>query len=336
MSVVINYVRGIVPLNWISTPSGWTHGNCPMCVLNGESRPDEKGRGGFMFEDDSFIYNCFNCKYKVSWRSGYSFTNKLERLLSAFGTQESDIQRLKLDLMREGDISHLIQFKKQKKDISRIGWNNAELPEGARPLLDWEEADENIIAAIMYLEERGFDASDPRFMYSKSRSPGLMNKRFIIPFTHKNNIVGYTARWIGNPPDGMTKYYNKSPKNDFVYGIDRQQGKHTVIVTEGQLDAIITDGVAIGSNEINDDQADIIESLGDNIILLPDFDKPGAKMVDFAVSRGWSVSFPEWEGCKDVGDANVKYGRLYTVRSIIYSAIQNKVKIDLMKRKFCK
>lgn len=188
----------------------------------------------------------------------------------------------------------------------------------------------------MYLEERGFDASDPRFMYSKSRSPGLMNKRFIIPFTHRDKIVGYTARWIGNPPDGMTKYYNKSPKNDYVYGIDRQQGKHTVIVTEGQLDAIITDGVAIGSNEINDDQADIIESLGDNIILLPDFDKPGAKMVDFAVSRGWDVSFPEWENCKDVGDANVKYGRLYTVRSIIDSAIQNKVKIDLMKRKFCK
>lgn len=115
MSVVINYVRGIVPLNWISTPSGWTHGNCPMCVLNGEPRPDEKGRGGFMFEDDSFIYNCFNCKYKVSWRTGYSFTNKLERLLSAFGTQESDIQRLKLDLMREGDISHLIQFKSRKR-----------------------------------------------------------------------------------------------------------------------------------------------------------------------------------------------------------------------------
>lgn len=336
MSVVVDYVKGIVPLNWNSTPSGWTHGNCPMCVLNGQPRPDEKGRGGFMFEDDSFIYNCFNCRYKVTWQTGYSFTKKLEKLLSAFGTQQSDIQRLKLDLMREGDISHLVSFKKEKKQLSAISWKEVQLPDDAKPLMEWEEVDDNIIAAITYLEERGFDSTDPRFMYSKSKLNGRMNKRIIIPFTHNDKIVGYTARWIGNPPEGMPKYFNNTPKNDYVYGIDRQKGKSTVIVTEGQLDAIVTDGVAIGSNEINDDQGDIIESLADNIIVLPDFDKPGGLMVDYALNRGWGVSFPEWDECKDVGDALLKYGRLYTVRSILDNVVTNKVKIDLMKRKFCK
>ena len=26
-----------------------------------------------------------------------------------------------------------------------------------------------------------------------------MNRRVIIPFTYKNEVVGYTARWIGTP-----------------------------------------------------------------------------------------------------------------------------------------
>lgn len=335
MSVILNYVQGMIPPNWDTTPSGWTHGNCPMCILNGESRPDEKRRGGFTFDEDGFVYNCFNCGYKVVYKNGYSFTNRLERLMKGFGTQDSDIQRLKLDLMREGDISHLVSNTKKKKTLL-YDWKEIELPEDAKPLIQWGEVDDNIISAIQYLEDRGFDSSDERFMYSKTKLNGRMNKRFIIPFTYKNKIVGYTARWIGKPPEGMPKYFNQSPKNDYVYGIDRQTNKKIVIVTEGQLDAIITDGVAIGSNKINDSQAEIIESLADRIIVLPDFDSAGTTMVDFAISRKWEVSFPEWDDCKDAGDALGKYGRLYTIRSIIDSSQGNKVKIEMLKRKFCK
>ena len=87
-----------------------------------------------------------------------------------------------------------------------------------------------------------------------------MNRRFIIPFTYKNQIVGYTARWIGTPKE-VAKYYNPNNQSDFVYGLDRQtRSREMVIVTEGRLDAIVTDGCATGRNNINDEQAEILKS----------------------------------------------------------------------------
>ena len=51
-----------------------------------------------------------------------------------------------------------------------------------------------------------------------------------------------------------------------------------VIVTEGQLDAIVTDGCATGRNNINDEQADILKSLDKEIIVYHDQDEAGKMM----------------------------------------------------------
>jgi hypothetical protein len=48
------------------------------------------------------------------------------------------------------------------------------------------------------------------------------------------------------------------------------------------------------------------------------------------------VAFPEWKDCKDASDALTKYGRLYTITSIIDSAEKNSTKIELLMRKYCK
>jgi DNA primase len=122
-----------------------------------------------------------------------------------------------------------------------------------------------------------------------------------------------------------------------VYGLDRQsRNREMVIVTEGQLDAIVTDGCATGRNNINDDQADILKSLEKQIIVLPDRDEAGKQMCKSAIRHGFSVSFPEWKDCKDASDALTKYGRLYTIRSIINSVEKNPTKIELLMRKVCK
>ena len=230
----------------------------------------------------------------------------------------------------------LLKQRKRKEPVV-IDWKEVSLPEGSVPINEYRGGNKEFIEAVEYLYERGFDVNDSRFYYSPSKTPGRMLKRFILPFTYKGRTVGYTARWIGNPPEGMPKYFNQQPKTNFVYGLDRQtKDKDIVIVTEGQLDAIVTDGVAIGSNNINDDQANIIDSLNKRVIVLPDADSSGMKMVDKAVERGWQVSFPEWEDCKDAADAVTKYGRLYTVRSILDSAITNSMKIKVMAKGYCK
>ena len=60
------------------------------------------------------------------------------------------------------------------------------------------------------------------------------------------------------------------------------------------------------------------------------------RMVNTAIERGWGVSFPDWDNCKDAGDAVTKYGMLYTIRSILDSTITNTTKIKVMAKGYCK
>ena len=336
MSLMTEYVRNLIPVNWKQNPSGWTSGNCPMCVTNGQSRPDTRGRGGFHFEEDKFQYHCFNCHYKTGWSPGSKINDRLKKLLVQFGADPSAVQRLQLELMREQDIAQTLMVQERRAKLV-IDWAETALPDGCQPFMDYPEPDINWIAAAQYLESRGFDIEDSRLMYSSAKLPARMLKRFVIPFYYKGKVVGYTARWIGDPPDGMPKYYNQQPAKNFVYGLDRQHAnKETVILTEGPLDAIITDGISAGTNTISDEQADVILSLNKHIVVLPDADKAGMKMVNAAVKYGWSVAFPDWDDCKDAGDAQMKYGRLFTVRSILDSAVSNPTKIKVLGRNYCK
>ena len=337
MTLVLDFVRNMIPANWSSNPTGWVSGNCPMCVQNGESRPDTKGRGGFLFEEDKFRYNCFNCNYTTGWAEGKYFSGRLKRLMKQFGIEESDIQRLQLELLKEQDVATLLLKQKKRDEPVHIDWGKMALPQGAVPIKDYSGGGSDFVNAVEYLYERGFDITDNRLWYSDTKTPARMYKRFIVPFFYKGIPVGYTARWIGNPPEGMPKYYNQQPKNNFVYGLDSQtKDKNVVIVTEGQLDAIFTDGVAIGSNNINDDQANIIDSLNKRVIVLPDADSSGMKMVNKAVDRGWGIAFPDWDNCKDAADAAMKYGRLYTLRSILDSVVTNTTKIKVLAKGYCR
>ena len=156
--------------NWRSNPMV-VSGNCPMCVTNGESRPDTKGRGGFYFEEDHFQYNCFNCNYKTGWSLHNRITNKLKKLLITLGADENDIHRIQLELLREQDVATLL-IKKEKPKKLNIGWDKKELPEGAKPFMEFKDPDQNWIDAVTYLTSRGFDVTDSRLMYSPSKQFG--------------------------------------------------------------------------------------------------------------------------------------------------------------------
>ena len=65
--------------------------------------------------------------------------------------------------------------------------------------------------------ERGFDITDNRLWYSDTKKLPRMYKRFIVPFFYKGIPVGYTARWIGNPPEGMPKYYKTNNLKTISY-----------------------------------------------------------------------------------------------------------------------
>jgi hypothetical protein len=338
--IVLDFIRQQMPAGWKQTPSGWISGNCPMCSKRGHS-PDKRGRGGIRFEDDHFQYNCFNCGFKTGWSDGRRIGGKLQELLTTFGADPADIQRVNLELLREeeaGDIAGQY-IEKAKEQKVQIDWPTTELPPnsyriGEYPIddLDKKELDK-LALACTYVMKRGMDFHEHWYW-----SPHMhFANRIILPFYYKGNIVGYTARWCpDNRPDAMPKYYNNMPKN-FVYNLDAQKTHDTIIVTEGQFDALQMGGVALAGNTPNNIQCKIIEELDKQIVLLPDFDKSGMDTVNVAIKRGWAVSFPEWEDdIKDASDAVVRYGRLFTVKSVLESIETNATKIKILAKARCR
>ena len=107
------------------------------------------------------------------------------------------------------------------------------------------------------------------------------------------------------------------------------------IVCEGQLDAIHIEGCALGGSEISDQQAMLLNRLQKQIIVCPDRDSAGSKLVERAIELGWSVSMPDWASdINDIGDAVARYGRLYTLHSIATSATDSPLKIRLKAKKW--
>ncbi len=88
------------------------------------------------------------------------------------------------------------------------------------------------------------------------------------------------------------------------------------------------------SNEPNEAQCSRINALNKTVIVVPDRDRPGAKLIGIALKNGWSVSLPAWEDdVKDVADAVKRYGRLYTLSTILHYRVDNDIKIQLLKKK---
>lgn len=343
--VVLEFIKSVIPSAWRTTPSGWISGNCPMCAARGH-KPDKRKRGGIMFSDDKFQYNCFNCGYKTGWSPGRKINDRLKDLLVQFGADTAQIQRVNFELLKEqenADVAKQFIDKEKTDEYVHINWKEATLPPNSQRLDSVDtnslspENFEKFVAAVEYINSRNLNFHNDWYWTDYNETPYRnFANRIILPFRHQGNIVGFTARWVGEPPNKETpKYFLSSPKN-FVYNLDAQTDKKYVIVTEGQLDALITGGIAVNGATPSYTQLSIIDQLGKEVIVLPDADKASMSMVRAALKRGWAVSFPEWENCKDAGDAVQKYGRLFTVRSILDSTETNSTKIQVLAKSYCR
>jgi DNA primase len=163
-----------------------------------------------------------------------------------------------------------------------------------------------------------------------SPAPGYKD-RVMIPFYQDGKVVGYTGRKI---TEGKPKYLTDS-QSGYVFNIDAQDyNRKFVIVTEGQFDAIAIGGVGIMTNEPNESQVARINALDREVIVVPDKDRPGAKLLKAAIDNGWSACLPPWsDNIKDVADAVQKYGRLYVLTTILHYRVSGEIKINLMKKK---
>ena len=324
MSIVSDLLTAYLPSKRKTTPSGWTSFNAPCCHNNGNTT-DTRGRGGLISEGDVISYHCFNCGYKASWQPGRSLSYKFKKLLEWCNTPDSEISKLALDVMR---INEGVEVAERKIELPTF--ETVPLPPDAIKIADIKDFNKFSIAILEYMAVRNLNLDDTDYYWSPSLG---YRDRLIIPFYYEKRIVGWTARTITE--DKKPKYLTETQPG-FVYGLDEQgYNKVFVIVCEGQVDAIHIDGCALGGSEINDQQAMLLNRLAKDVIVVPDRDSAGSKLVERAIELGWGVSLPEWsQEVNDIGDAVSKYGRLYTLYSIANAAESSPLKIRLRAKKW--
>ena len=338
-TTISDFTLSLLPGKQKRTQGGWISINAVCCQNNGHN-PDTRGRGGLLTSGDGKVsWHCFNCGFKTSYTPGISLSFKYRKLLKWLGANEGDIQRLIIESIRLKNV-----VTPEATPQEEFSFDARSLPPDAKNIIELLESNESspqLLRAIEYVHSRAIDLNRYNFFWSPTPDYKL-NYRILVPFYWEGKIVGYTGRSIESAI--KPKYHSDHPGH-FVFNTNNQLSQNTVVlVFEGTFDAMSLDGVSTQTNDISEQQADIIESLGKNVIVVPDFDKhinkqgrevwPGEVMIDRAIEYGWSVSFPPWRSeCKDASDAVMKYGKLFTLKTILDSVESNSVKIQIIKKK---
>jgi hypothetical protein len=233
---------------------------------------------------------------------------------------QEEIERINLESLKHKSIEGLLGERQAvANQLQNIVFEDRLLPTDTQPLSATGEA---------YLRSRRLPLDYP-FLYKTMPRPGI-----VVPFTHDNQVVGHTTRFL----DDRTPKYIQDIQHGYVFGTDLQKGNwQSVLVMEGVFDALSINGLAVLHAEINDAQVRLIRSLGRDVIVVPDQDEAGLKLVDRAVELGWAVSMPDWPAdVKDVNDAVIRWGRLATLITILQARETSRVKIEIRKKQIAK
>lgn len=322
-------ILAYLPAKRKPSPQGWLSFNAVCCTHNGNSQ-DKRGRGGIKVTDQGWSYHCFNCGYTASFTLGRTVSFKARRLLGWMGVPDNEIEMLNLESLRHRSIHGIIE------DRQRVA--------NALTGIEFEEFDDfppfsEVVTPEFpfywnYIRNRQVPEDFPIMTAIKNDGIHWVRPFVLVPFTHDNKVVGWTARFLD---DKIPKYINHSQPG-YVFGTDLQHADwQYVIVTEGIFDALSINGLALMHNTISDSQARMIRSLGKEVVVVPDQDTAGVELIDRAIELGYSVSIPEWPaGCKDVNDAVIKLGKLGALLTIMAARETSKIKIEIRKKQLVK
>lgn len=301
------------------TASGWISFNAPCCTHNGET-VDKRLRGGIKpSPDGSWSYSCFNCGYTASFVLGRNLSFKARKLLGWLNVPPEEIERMNLESLKHKNMEGLLAERQVINQLADIKFEDQDLPADTQMLP---------VQAEEYLTARGIGLDYP-FMYKTMPRPGI-----VVPFTHDNQVVGHTTRFL----DTRLPKYIQEIQPGYVFGTDLQRDTwQHVLVMEGVFDALAINGLAVLHADINDAQARLIRTLGRDVVVVPDQDLAGMRLVDRAVELGWAVSMPAWPtDVKDVNDAVIRWGRLGALLTIMQAKETSKIKIELRKKQLVK
>lgn len=329
MESILEKIYDLLPADKQHRGNGWIHFNCPCCYH--VENPDHKSRGNILFLADGFVYQCFNCHFTCGYHLGQYFSKNTMQFLKDLDISPKDLNDLLLTVREynESNTSNTVaQPIVRKREIRPLPTNYKSIQES----LAQGDKSETLKKVVQYLYNRNSRLMEWDTLYWAEKQ-----NNFLIPCREYGEIVGYSLRNINDTSDH--KYTHYIPQG-FVYNYDNllTNRKYEILV-EGQTDALAINGIAyLGSTLTNDRLKRLLPFTNDKeLIICPDRDNAGKKIVKQVLDEDlpFSIAFPDWTiGIKDCEDAVKKYGRLYTIYSIITSKESNKSLINLKSMKW--
>ena len=176
---------------------------------------------------------------------------------------------------------------------------------------------DNLDSKHPYLMERGLEAETIEYFGLGYCSLGLMKDRVVIPIhNERGELVAYSGRYPGEPPDGRPKYLLPSGfrKSQVVFNLHRigaSAPKNELVVVEGFFDAFrvwqagFRQVVAIMGSALSERQRDLLAaSVGPRgkIALLLDQDDAGRTCVNQCINEMSTRVFVKALGLPNEGD----------------------------------
>jgi hypothetical protein len=299
-------IEKYIELPSTANSTGWFVVKCMCCN-------DYKKRGGFLFNDTSVSYNCFNCQTKAI-SNNISISEYMVKILKDFNIPDEEFKRFKLQALSKPTTA-------TTTNSTQITVKELQLPPHFYKLkVDCGDVWSDI--ALEYLQYERCITDNANYFLSAGNKTASEKKwygRLIIPYYKQGKLIFYQGRDLTGTK--KQRYMNSEASGTVLHNYDELYRKTTdpLFVVEGYFDAYHLNAVAIQGNNLSEDKIKEINQTKRRKIYIPDKFGNGIKPALIAIDQGWDVSTPDIGSCKDVNAAIKKYGTLYVKRSILAS-----------------
>lgn len=322
---VIDAIRRVIPSRTKRSGTGFIDFNCPSCG-------DRRGRGGLLeTPTGGFRYRCFNggCVFEevTGWEPGSPFVGRARRIFLDMG---GDLSEISAELLTGRTrvflpLKEWLEWMQDEKtalmmhgaiDIA-YDFPETELPPKTQYL--WDMKGRIAEAAKAYVLGRGDCFADYPFCWTPEYP-----KHVIVPFLHKNRIIGWIGRRFTNDK-GVIHMKCQNWPTDYMLNQEHLHKYDMVLVVQGVFDAIAIEGLCSFGNVLTPRQVNLLNQSGKKIVLVPDY--KGTEWQQYwqtAKDNHWLLSVPDWGGedtkkhhIKDPGDAIKQMGLLATMQKLM-------------------
>ena len=309
-------IRQYVNINPVPSTKGWHSCKCGVCN-------DYKPRGGFKFDGDTTVYQCFNCGHiaKHNPNEYISISDNMTAVLNSFNIGEEEYRHIYLAALKQRG-SSVTKVEPVDPDTALV---KIEMPDEFIHLDQandlWSEV------AREYLDiDRSIDpASHPFFILDPSKQEDRIEKkwrgRLIIPYYRNNQLIWYQGRDLR--PKSKNRWLNATTTSECIlsnFDILNRNPDQPLIVAEGFFDSHVVNGVAVFRNKMTAGQIKMLNKSPRRKIYVPDKRGQGYIGAEQALQQGWDVSIPDIGSAKDINEAVNRMGSFFVIKSILDNA----------------